>query len=46
MKELLRYTKINQVTSIMGDLNAKIGNIEVEGIVDKFGNGDCDSIGE
>lgn len=46
LRELLGYTKNNETTIIMGDFNAKVGNIEVDKIVGKYGLGERNSRGD
>lgn len=46
VEELLGYTKNNEPIIIMGDFNAKVGNIEVDEIIDKYGLGERNRRGD
>lgn len=45
-KEFLSYTKRNKMILIIVDFNAKVGSVEVGGIVDRCGMGKCHIRGE
>lgn len=46
VKELLNHAKSNEVTIIMGDMNAKIGDQEVDSVVGKYGLGERNNRGD
>lgn len=46
VEELLGYTKNNEPIIIMDDFNAKVGNIEVDEIIDKYGLGERNRRGD
>ncbi|KAI5751342.1 hypothetical protein M8J77_006574 [Diaphorina citri] len=46
IKKVLRTTKKHDVTMILGDFNAKVGDIEVDGVTGAFGLGDRNERGD
>ncbi|XP_013140606.1 PREDICTED: uncharacterized protein LOC106104958 [Papilio polytes] len=46
VEQLLKLTKKHEVNLVMGDMNAKVGNVEVQGVTGKFGLGTRNERGE